>query len=110
MDTEKKTAQDPKQNKQPISDMFGDMVVSAATVLAHSAAEAAVDHVKKAVKKSAVAKKAKTAAKKPAPKSTKRKAARKARSSAGRKAVGRKRSSKRVMKAPKNRKTSSKGR
>jgi hypothetical protein len=48
--------------------MVGDLVVSAATVLAHSAAEAVVSRVKKRAKRSTVAKKANAVAKKVVPK------------------------------------------
>jgi hypothetical protein len=58
MDKEKTAAQttkghdnslpeEKKTEKQPIADMVGDLVVSAATVIAHSAAEAVVNRVKK---------------------------------------------------------------
>ena len=48
-ETEKSEAEQEKKKaeKQPIADMVGDLVVSAATVLAHSAAEAVVNRVKK---------------------------------------------------------------
>jgi hypothetical protein len=51
MDTEKtdpeksEAEHEKKAEKQPIADMVGDLVVSAATVLAHSAAEAVVNRV-----------------------------------------------------------------
>jgi hypothetical protein len=58
MDTEKTETQttnghdnsppeEKKTEKQPIADMVGDLVVSAATLIAHSAAEAVVNQVKK---------------------------------------------------------------
>ena len=62
MDRDKSETEKTEQSKkteQPISDIVGDLVVSAATVIAHSAAEAVVGRVKKAAKKSAVAKKSK---------------------------------------------------
>jgi hypothetical protein len=42
VDTEKKPNQDTEQPKQDIGQMVGDLVVSGATVLAHSAVEAVV--------------------------------------------------------------------
>lgn len=51
MDTDKKSEQEEKQDKQSISDTVGDLVVSAATVLAHSAAEAVVARVKRQQRK-----------------------------------------------------------
>jgi hypothetical protein len=59
MDTEKK----PKV--EPISEVIGDIVISGATLLAHSAAEAVVSRVKRAAKKSPAVKKAEAAAKSP---------------------------------------------
>ena len=89
---EKKTA------KQPIADVVGDLVVSAATVIAHSAAGAVVNRVKKVAKKkapknaAAIIAKAKAVAKKVAPKTAKR--GKKTKSPAGRKAVGKKETAK----------------
>jgi translation initiation factor 2B subunit (eIF-2B alpha/beta/delta family) len=45
-----------EKEKQSIGDIVGDLVVSATTVLAHSAAQAVVGSVKKAAAKSAPAK------------------------------------------------------
>jgi len=57
--------------------MVGDLVVSAATVLTHSAAQAVVGRVKKAAKKSPAVKKAKAPVRKAAPKAAKRRAPKK---------------------------------
>ena len=70
--SETEKTEQPKKTEQAISDIVGDLVVSAATVIAHSAAEAVVGRVKKAAKKSAVAKKAKAVVKKVAPKANNR--------------------------------------
>jgi hypothetical protein len=51
VDTEKKPNQDTEQPKQDIGQMVGDLVVSGATVLAHSAVEAVVKRVRKATAK-----------------------------------------------------------
>ena len=83
--SETEKTEQPKKTEQAISDIVGDLVVSAATVIAHSAAEAVVGRVKKAAKKSAVAKKAKAVVKKVAPKANNRRS-KKTKSSAGRKA------------------------
>jgi hypothetical protein len=56
MDTEKKPDEDAKQPKQEIGQIVGDLVVSGATVLAHSAAEAVVKRVRKAAAKTTPAK------------------------------------------------------
>ena len=54
MDTEKKpNEQKADQPKQDIGEIVGDLVVSGATLLAHSAAESVVKRVKKVVAKSA---------------------------------------------------------
>ena len=54
MDTEKKPdEQKTDQPKQDIGEIVGDLVVSGATLLAHSAAETVVKHVKKVAAKSA---------------------------------------------------------
>jgi len=50
MDTEKKP-EDTEKPKQDIGQIVGDLVVSGATVLAHSAAEAIVKRVRKAAGK-----------------------------------------------------------
>jgi hypothetical protein len=52
MDTDKKP-QEKTDGSKDIGDMVGDLVVSGATVLAHSAATAIVKRVKKAATKSA---------------------------------------------------------
>ena len=52
MDTEKKSEKE-KQPTQDIAAIVGDLVVSGATMLAHSAAEAVVKRVKKAAADSA---------------------------------------------------------
>jgi predicted nuclease with TOPRIM domain len=51
MDTEKKPDETTEKPKQGMADAIGDLIVSGATVLAHSAAEAVVGRVKKAAKK-----------------------------------------------------------
>jgi hypothetical protein len=56
MDTEKKPDEDAKQPKQDVGQIVGDLVVSGATVLAHSAAEAVVKRVRKAAAKTTPAK------------------------------------------------------
>jgi hypothetical protein len=53
MDIEKKPGEKPEQPKQDIAQIVGDLVVSGATVLAHSAAEAMVKRVRKAAAKTA---------------------------------------------------------
>jgi hypothetical protein len=53
MDIEKKPGEKPEQPKQDIAQIVGDLVVSGATVLAHSAAEARVKRVRKAAAKTA---------------------------------------------------------
>ena len=61
MDTEKKTDEVTQQPKQDVGQVISDLIVSGATVLAHSAAEAVVKRVRKAAAKTtpvkAVAKK-----------------------------------------------------
>jgi methylthioribose-1-phosphate isomerase len=66
MDTEKKPDEQKtdESKKQDVGEIVGDLVVSGATVLAHSAAEAVVKRVKKAAAKSAPVKAVKRAAKK----------------------------------------------
>jgi hypothetical protein len=98
--SETETTEQPKKTEQPISDIVGDLVVSAATVIAHSAAEAVVGRVKKAAKKSAVAKKAKAVVKKVAPKANNRRS-KKTKSSAGRKAVRKTKTAKKLAKKSK---------
>ena len=80
MDTEKKPSQQAgEEPKKDIGEIVGDLVVSGATVLAHSAAEAVVKRVRKAAAKAApvkavakVVKKSKrSAASKTSPRSTK---------------------------------------
>jgi hypothetical protein len=118
MDTEKTETQTTKRHdnsppdekkteKQPIADMVGDLVVSAATVIAHSAAEAVVNRVKTVAKKKApkkpaatVAKKAKAVAKKVVPRTAKR--GKKTKSPPGRKAVGKKKTAKDTAKKKKS--------
>ena len=57
MDTKKKpNEQAAEQPKNDIGEIVGDLVVSGATVLAHSAAEAVVKRVRKAAAKTAPAK------------------------------------------------------
>ena len=58
MDTEKKP-----EEAQPVADAVGDIVISAATLLAHSAAQAVVGRVKRAAKKTKVGKKVEVLAK-----------------------------------------------
>ena len=54
MDTEKKPSQQAgEEPKKDIGEIVGDLVVSGATVLAHSAAEAVVKRVRKAAAKAA---------------------------------------------------------
>jgi hypothetical protein len=98
MDTDKTAEPEKMQDKKPIADTVGELVVSAATVLAHSAAEAVVARVKKASRENPVTKKAKVIANKVLPKSGKRAAPKKTKSSAGRKSVGRKKTPKKKSK------------
>ena len=99
MDADKKPDEDAKQPKQDVGQIVGDLVVSGATVLAHSAAEAVVKRVRKAAAKSApkavakVAKKAKklTAASKAAKSKKVKKASKK---SGRKKSTGKKKSKK----------------
>ena len=65
MDTEKKpNEQKTDQPKQDIGEIVGDLVVSGATLLAHSAAETVVKRVKKAAAKLAPVEAVKNVAKK----------------------------------------------
>ena len=76
MDTEKVDTEkaDTKRERKPenISDMVGDLIVSAATVLAQSAATAVVGQAKKIAGKSTAAKKATKAVAERIPKSVKK--------------------------------------
>jgi hypothetical protein len=78
MDTEKKPDENTEKPKQDIGEVVGDLIVSGATVLAHSAAEAIVKRVRKSAAKTApvkaVAKVVKKAKKSAAPKTAKKKA------------------------------------
>jgi hypothetical protein len=92
MDNEKKPGEQASPSKADIGDMVGDLVIGTATAIAHSAATAVVDRVKKASKRRAPAaiRKAKTAAKKavtPKAKKAVKKAVRKAAKKAAKKAV-----------------------
>ena len=96
MDTEKKSEKE-KQPTQDIAAIVGDLVVSGATMLAHSAAEAVVKRVKKAAADSApvqaVAKVVKKAKKSPSgvkTAATKKGKATKASRKSGTKKVGKK--------------------
>jgi hypothetical protein len=77
MDTEKKPDENTEKPKQDIGEVVGDLIVSGATVLAHSAAEAIVKRVRKSAAKTApvkaVAKVVKKAKKSAAPKTAKKK-------------------------------------
>ena len=53
MDTEKKPTEDTTPPKQDMGQIVSDLVVSGATVLAHSAAEAVVKRVRKAAAQTA---------------------------------------------------------
>jgi hypothetical protein len=63
MDTEKKPDENTEKPKQDMGEVISDLIVSGATVLAHTAAEAVVGRVKKAAAKTAPVKAAAKAVK-----------------------------------------------
>ena len=111
MDTEKKPNETTEKPKQDIGEVLGDIIISGATVLAHTAAEAVVGRVQKAAAKSApvkaVAKVVKNAQKSAAPKKAK-KAKKASKKSASKKSAGKKTKKKSSKKTSKKKSKKSK--
>jgi hypothetical protein len=111
MDTEKKSEDSTDQKKPDLTQVLGDLLVSGATVLAHSAAEAVVKRVRRSAAKTApvkavakVMKKAKSAA----PKTAKKNAKKTTKKTSVKKSAGKKTAKKSAKKTPKKKSKKSK--
>ena len=108
MDTEKKPDENTDKPKQDMGEVISDLIVSGATVLAHTAAEAVVGRVKKAAAKTAPVKAAAKAVKKAKKSVSKKKAKKAPKKSGSKKNVAKKTAKKTAKKSSKKTKKSKK--